>query len=738
MMRALYSSVAGLRTHQTKMDVIGNNISNVNTVGFKSSRVTFSTMIYQTLKGPSAANAEANTGGVNSKQIGLGTTFASTAISLTTGGAPESTGGAFDLKISDTNSTSFYIVNNGSENVFTRAGAFYVDGAGNLCMESTGYTVMGWQVDANGNIQKDTVTPLKIMTAANQTSEPEWTTKALCQGILDDNNANVNSDNGYKMNLNFFDNLGYPYTGRFAVQKAQGEGFYTINLTDVINQDGKSIFNDETRDLNLGDFFGTTDAQGSQVDITNDYMMASGKNGALKKLAVGGNDFVLGTPETYKGPNSGGEDGEAISETNPFVMTFDAKDVNEYFGSELPEGAIVQLVYTGADADSYTVRIVGRSGEDLSAKYAAAVEGGSAPPWFSTEKEGGTITATKTAAGILEEMGVSNGDVLTKSQIRRLNSELRLGETTGEDGGDVTAALDVNQSYTVRVSDGAFELRQGAVPEGTSAEDAATMLEGFEAVLGEYNLVLNLTDIDFLKKAYVEVSGSALNTAGIFTTKMPGDVQLRYQLNGTGSFTIVTPRTDGFTLKFSTVDGSLEYIGMEGSTSQMLNLGEFDATGNKFSNISIDFSALKNLANGKSCTAALASGDTDAKGAGKKVGAMTGLTVDQSGKIYGTYDNGNRALIGQIAVARFANASGLESIGNNCYKTTLNSGEFDGIGLEIDADGSKISTGELEMSNVDLATEFTTMITTQRGYQANSRVITTSDGILEELVNLKR
>ena len=91
-----------------------------------------------------------------------------------------------------------------------------------------------------------------------------------------------------------------------------------------------------------------------------------------------------------------------------------------------------------------------------------------------------------------------------------------------------------------------------------------------------------------------------------------------------------------------------------------------------------------------------------------------------------------------LASARFANAAGLEKVGDNCYRTTLNSGEFDGIGVEITSNGSTMNSGELEMSNVDLASEFTEMITTQRGFQANSRVITTSDTLLEELINLKR
>ena len=97
----------------------------------------------------------------------------------------------------------------------------------------------------------------------------------------------------------------------------------------------------------------------------------------------------------------------------------------------------------------------------------------------------------------------------------------------------------------------------------------------------------------------------------------------------------------------------------------------------------------------------------------------------------------SKKLLGQIAVATFENPSGLEAVGNSMYAASLNSGDFDGIGIDISEVG-KFSIGALEMSDVDLSTEFTNMITTQRGFQANSRVITTSDTMLEELVNLKR
>ena len=117
---------------------------------------------------------------------------------------------------------------------------------------------------------------------------------------------------------------------------------------------------------------------------------------------------------------------------------------------------------------------------------------------------------------------------------------------------------------------------------------------------------------------------------------------------------------------------------------------------------------------------------------------MIGVSVQNNGMIFASYDNGMTKLLGQIASAAFSNVSGLEKAGDNLYKSTLNSGDFDGIGVDITASGGSISTGQLEMSNVDLSQEFTEMITTQRGFQANSRIITVSDTMIEELTNLKR
>ncbi len=715
MMRALYSSVSGLKTHQTKMDVIGNNIANVNTVGFKSSRTTFSTMMYQNMSFASGANVQTGKGGVNAKQIGLGATFASTAVDIDTGGASESTGKAFDLKLSDKNSTSFYIVNTGTENVFTRAGAFYVDGAGNLCMESTGYQVMGWQVDANGNIRKDTVTPLRIMSPENQTSNPEYTTKAMCTGILDDNSSNVNSDKGYAMNLTFYDNLGYSYTAKFAAQKIGDpkNGRYSINLADIIDSNGKSILSNDT--IGLGDLFGG--GQGSCVDITDSYKVADGMGNSLGALA---NQTADPTDQTL-------------------LYNYTSDYINEILGPDektnrLPSGLTVQIkINPNANplGNPTQIKVFDSSGAEFNIadpKYAS---------WISPNNSN-NIQKVTNAKDEIKKM-IDSGQ-LSKSEAAPTKYVID-GKTLQ------TLALkykdDPNSGITdttLPAGDPKAEITLDANGEVTTivwnpAQTATGILNPSQLVTATRTDVLT----NYLSQGYINVSATAANNLGVFTTELPVDAEIRYVPGekGAWSYTVVTPAKDGYEIQFSTADGSLTYIGSDGNKSQTLRLSNYRTEGNQFSDIEIDFSTLKNLSNGGSSTGAMSPGNAG-EGEGKRVGAMIGLSVDQSGMIYGSYSNGNTTLLGQIAVARFANASGLESIGENCYRTTMNSGQFDGIGVEMDSDGSTIDSGTLEMSNVDLATEFTMMITTQRGYQANSRVISTSDSILEELVNLKR
>ncbi|MBQ4242492.1 MAG: flagellar hook-basal body complex protein, partial [Lachnospiraceae bacterium] len=206
MMRSLFSGVAGLRTHQTRMDVIGNNIANVNTVAYKSSSVTFQDLLYQTTQNASGANAATGRAGVNAKQIGLGVSTGSISTNIKTSGSAQNTGSPFDIRITG---DAFFIVSDGSNNYYTRAGAFNVDANGTLAMATNGYPVMGYgtTTDTDGKLVINTsqLTSLDIMSDENMISDPVSTTSAYAVGILDKNSDALSTSAGQMMSVPFYD-----------------------------------------------------------------------------------------------------------------------------------------------------------------------------------------------------------------------------------------------------------------------------------------------------------------------------------------------------------------------------------------------------------------------------------------------------------------------------------------------------------------------------------------------------
>ena len=568
MMRSLYSGVAGLKTHQTRMDVIGNNIANVNTTAYKSSSMTFSELMSQTTQKASGANATTGVGGTNAKQIGLGVKAGAINTAITTQGSAQSTGNPFDIMITGDN---FFVVSNGSENFFTRDGSFYVDGAGNLAMTSTGYNVMGWGVDeTTGNIKQDTVTALRIMSAANMTYPPEATTKANISGILDENDKDVTSANGKTVNLNFFDARGYSYTAKFTFKQSGG-------------------------------------------DKTNEYSM----------------------------------------------------ELNKILDS------------TGAEIDISKLKFGNQSQQKMETKVTLNTD---------AYKWDGKVLKTKD--GTTE---VAN-----------------LADIFKADGSLITPA-----------DDAAAQKQQKAL-------DAIAKAYGYEGSTDEFlNLYITSTANKDKQLTIQDLLGNMM--AGKTTDVLPADGS---------AITMEGRHFEGTTVVFNKDTGKLESVG--GSTTNLNVNAAFSALGGNFSDVTIDLSECTNYDNKGTSTIGATSGDLDGLGTGRRLGDMIGVSIQKDGMIYASYDNGMTKLLGQIATAAFANASGLEKEGDNLYSATLNSGEFDGIGVDITAGGGYMSTGQLEMSNVDLSSEFTEMITTQRGFQANSRIITVSDTLLEELTNLKR
>lgn len=440
MMRSLFSGVSGLSVHQTKMDVIGNNIANVNTVAFKASTVTFNEVFYQTTQMASGPNADTGAGGQNAKQIGLGTSVGA----ISTNGIDEDstsqrTDNPFDLQISG---SGFFIVESGGTKYFTRDGSFKVDGAGNL-VTASGAAVMGWQVDEENNIVRDTVSPLAVKSQKFTYTDPAATTACNISGNINKSSSVFAAGGSETMSFRFYDSLGYEYLGTISItQNPNDSSQYTMQVNNIFCNN----------------------------QLTN------------------------------------------------LVATLDATNLN-----------------------------------------------------FNPD----------------------TGKVLTDT------SNFKLSFTT-------------------------------------------------DNTIPDYKLAVNTTIND----------------------------------------------------------------------------------------ISLDLSKLTMY--GDETNFVSDTGDLQGKGKGKAVGVMSSVGIDGQGRIVANYSNGDTRFLGQVAVATFDNASGLEKKGTNMYAATLNSGLFDGVGKDITDIGGSITSGVLEMSNVDLSSEFTNMITTQRGFQANSRIITVSDSLLEELISLKR
>lgn len=198
MMRALDSGVAGLKNYQTGMDNIANNISNVNTTGFKASRTSFQSMLSQTLQG--AQGSQGNQGGTNPVQIGLGMSVASIDTVFTTGSL-QSTGKSTDLAVSG---EGFFIVQNGSEQFYTRNGAFDFDNSGNYVIPGTGSKVMGWLANADGIVDTSTAT-VPLVKPTNDAMAAKQSTTTTLTGNL---NANTVPGMSGGTSTKIYDSLG--------------------------------------------------------------------------------------------------------------------------------------------------------------------------------------------------------------------------------------------------------------------------------------------------------------------------------------------------------------------------------------------------------------------------------------------------------------------------------------------------------------------------------------------------
>lgn len=652
------------------MDVIGNNIANVNTTAYKAQNMVFSDLLYQTTQAASGANSNTGRGGINPRQVGLGAKTGAISTAITRQGSAQSTNNPWDIMIEG---DSFFVVSDGSQNFFTRDGSFTVDGAGNLVMANTGYTVMGWQVDPNtGEIKQDIVSALQVMHPDNLHSDPEATTIGYVSGLLDKKDTNLNSPDGLKRTMSFFDAQGYKYTAVFTFHSIGEEDRFRVQLDDILDQDGVSL----VKLYNLNNIeqiatFGESDVKVTTSKYTMDpnakYDAAKNEftiNLAMEKILDGysknpmvvaaGKDIKIKTPANA-GAVAAGTD---VTVTGSVTLTKAQLEAEPY-----------NLIYNTADSKYYKKKDDGTSEE--------------VTDWAATLKDmqglDSVSNVTAAAGDPPENITISFDATFKTTEASNYDGNGNFGVTLANNEDNQAAILE--QVYHIKDGDGKTYKIDFVGPDGSAQID---MTENYKG---------NMIVFEHQTGKFSYIGGQGQNAATL-------------------TFNASAPSLDGKNIDLS-----------------------------QFSNIDIDFSSVSNVGNGGQCTLEMTNGSKDGStiGAGRKQGELIGIEVGQDGKITASYDNGLSKLLGQIAVAEFANPSGLSKAGNNLYSATQNSGEFDGVGKDITASGSgKMTSGYLEMSNVDLSSEFTTMITTQRGFQANSRIITVSDTLLEELVNLKR
>lgn len=373
MMRAMYAGVAGLRTHQSKMDVIGNNIANVNTAGFKASTVIFNDVFYQTTQASSGANDTTGKAGINAKQIGLGSTMASITKNIKEPGGAQTTNDPFHVMI---NGDAFFIVKSGGTNYFTKNGAFMVDGNGTLCT-ATGAIVQGWQVDPDDPTKTKSaeVSDLRIMSPENLSVPPEKTDYAYMTGNIDKKDTQIApGTTGKNFQVSFYDNLGYYYTAKFTMtQTEESANAYNVQLKDIVDSNNNSIFLQRTEDggedggpgYQVIDELGVTLKIGEDtIDLTPEYdedtktfsfgeqegfnVIFNGDGGSFSSLAGGDtterpttaeeiiksmNLLVTGFPEDPFSPPTTGEEEDGAATNGVSGVDIDFSYLTMYSGS---------------------------------------------------------------------------------------------------------------------------------------------------------------------------------------------------------------------------------------------------------------------------------------------------------------------------------------------------------------------------------------------------------------------
>ncbi|EPU8472240.1 flagellar hook protein FlgE [Campylobacter coli] len=845
MMRSLWSGVSGLQAHQVAMDVEGNNISNVNTKGFKYSRADFGTMFSQTVKIATAPTD--GRGGSNPLQIGLGVSVSSTT-RIHSQGPVQTTNKNTDVAI---DGDGFFMVSDdgGLTRYLTRDGDFKLDAYGNF-VNNAGFVVQGWNINWDNQTIDSSRSPQNIFIDPGMHIPAAKSTEVAIKANL---NSGLNIGTSSR-NLYALDSV---HGWNTKTQRPEDENdtgttqFYTTskNSVEVTEKgvDAGSLFNANGTGLNLregqGIWVSYADAKFTTDKPANvnvfDPNNHTNQNGSI---FWGDKDNAVNLDITLNGVNIQNANirslDEAIAYINTFTAPTDTRDGTGVKAVKKADGSGIEFVNDNADGTTdnmkninLTVHQANTAGERHQINWVAANNNFTATSakndansvWIPTAANVNgnaesiqIITAHKYVyssnpvdigpmynpdGGPQFQPGVGNNAPTDPASLNYWNaiqgslknSDARTFRTTEDlrellqrdarygvdydgDGSKTYDADDINQAVKVVVTEnGNFAI--------SNANETSTIPANAGA--GNTQVTTNPKNMSFNITAYSNKQGTvSTNDAfakifkafdGVLT--VGGQIKESEQLK-LSAFSAGLEIYDSlgskhtlevqFVKQSTTQDGGNEWQMIirvpepaeinttgEGPTNIIVGTARFNNDGSlaSYTPRTINFSPNNGAAPNQQIKLSFGtSGSNDGLVSSNSASTLTGqatdgytsgnlkpeaIRVDDKGNILGEFTNGKTFAVAKIAMASVANNSGLEEIGGNLFKVTANSGNIV-VGEAGTGGRGEMKTSALEMSNVDLSRSLTELIIIQRGYQANSKTISTSDQMLQTLIQLKQ
>jgi flagellar hook protein FlgE len=696
------------------MDVIGNNIANVNTVGYKSSRVTFEESLSQMLAG--ATRGVEGGGGTNPMQVGLGMNLGSIDQRMSQGNL-ESTGLITDLSIEG---KAYFAVSDGRGTYYTRNGAFQFDAEGQMVLPTNGMVLQGKMADVDGNISTDSLIgniriPFNDQAPAKASTEVNFArnldSDSLAKGTVMYTQKFLHHAEGTDSVLGLNDHAGIPLGIQagdvltFSVATGGTTATSNFTVTDTTTMDDiTTAMSTWLRSGGPNAGLGTTvrAVTAAESPSQRGAITIYGNTSAINNLQVT-SSRPISSPKVTKAfsvPTTIAAGTTALSVVTDTLRS-PARDIDplsELFdgnGSDLGLEAGDQISITGSVGGSAAnnvapiTYVAGAAGTKMSDLLAAIKDNFKLPDRDGTIQN--NLSVSLNAAGT--DDNIEDGSIVVRGQPETAFAikDMSIRATDANNAKPTPSFFNTNMNTTV-------------LRDATDTQVAESSITVYDKIGKPHTATMRFTP--------TEQPGQWL-----WEMKFAGDERIAKGQKGKLAF-----GQDGSVASFTFDDGSstLEFDPRNGAPDVEMHLnvgGPRDFTG---------------LTQFRSATTATAIGQD-----GYTMGRLRSISIGEDGIVSGSFTNGTNKNLAQIMIADFTNPGGLQKVKDSVYTVSSNSGEPI-MGTAGSSSSSVIKPGALELSNVELAQEFTDMITTQRGYQANARVITVSDSMLEELVNLKR